>query len=151
MLCTLNELASYRSLQKRLMGVDFGDKTIGVSLCDITWIIASPLTPLTNQGKAKTIDALWNLFQTHNCCAFVFGFPLNMNGSEGPQAQKVKAFVGELLKRHPVPILLWDERLSTQAVTRTMIAADLSRKRQKEVVDKMAASYILQGVLDALR
>jgi putative Holliday junction resolvase len=74
-----------------------------------------------------------------------------MNGSEGPQAQKVKAFVGELLKRHPVPILLWDERLSTQAVTRTMIAADLSRKRQKEVVDKMAASYILQGVLDALR
>jgi putative Holliday junction resolvase len=150
MIISLKNLSTYKPLRKRIIGVDFGHKTIGISLSDITWTIASPLTPLKNEGKTKTINALWHLFETHQACAFVFGHPLNMNGSEGPQAQKVQGFIENLLHMHDAPVLLWDERLSTQAVTRTMIEADLSRKRQKEVVDKMAASYILQGVLDAV-
>lgn len=149
-ICSLQELNNLRRSNRRLIGVDFGDKKIGLSLSDLTWTIASPIQSVDNCGKEKTIRSLLQVLDDHKACGFVFGYPLNMNGSEGPQALKVRDFVDNLIQHQGLPVLLWDERLSTQAVTRIMLAADLSRKRQKTVVDKMAASYILQGVLDAL-
>ena len=151
MFCTLTDLAAYKNTKKRLMGVDLGDKTIGLSLSDLTWTIASPYQTLVRHGQEKAFQAMKTLIEKDNVVALVFGYPLNMNGSEGPQSQKVKAFAERLGTYAVLPVFLWDERLSTVAVTRTMLTADLSRKRQKEVVDKMAASFILQGVLDALK
>lgn len=133
------------------MGVDLGDKTIGLSLSDLSLTIASPYKTLSRQGQEKAFQELKKIIEENNIAALIFGHPINMNGSEGPQSQKVKAFASKFYEFLPIPIFLWDERLSTAAVTRTMITADLSRKRQKEVVDKMAASFILQGVLDTLK
>ncbi len=150
MFSTLAEIAKLKHLKKRLMGIDLGDKTIGLSLSDITWTIATPYKTLERSGQEKSSRELIKIIEEFQICGLVFGYPINMNGSEGPQSQKVKAFAEKFLNYLDIPILLWDERLSTVAVTRTMIKADLSRKRQKEVVDKMAASFILQGVLDAV-
>ncbi len=151
MFCTLADLNLYKNNKKRLMGIDLGDKTIGLSLSDLSLTIASPYKTLARQTQEKAFGELKKIIEECNVAALIFGYPLNMNGSEGPQSQKVKAFASKLYEFCHTPIFLWDERLSTAAVTRTMIAADLSRKRQKEVVDKMAASFILQGVLDTLK
>lgn len=151
MFCTLADLALYKNTKKRLMGIDLGDKTIGLSLSDLSLTIATPYKTLSRQGQEKAFTELKAITEEHKVAALIFGYPLNMNGSEGPQSQKVKVFASKLYEFYPIPIFLWDERLSTVAVTRTMITADLSRKRQKEVVDKMAASFILQGVLDTLK
>ncbi|MCX7338556.1 MAG: Holliday junction resolvase RuvX [Alphaproteobacteria bacterium] len=151
MFCALSDLAAFKSAKKPLLGVDLGDKTIGLSLSDRTWMIATPYKTIQRTGNIKKDFAeLSDVIKGHAVVALVFGHPINMNGTEGPQSQKVKQFAENFLKTMDIPILFWDERLSTAAVTRTMITADLSRKRQKEVVDKMAASFILQGVLDFL-
>lgn len=130
--------------------MDVGDKTIGLSLSDITWTIASPYKLIKRKMNIQDVKAIQEVLQTFPIAALVVGLPLNMNGTEGSQAQKVRGFVEKLLNIIDLPVFFWDERLSTVAVTRTLLEADLSRKRRQEVVDKMAATFILQGVLDRL-
>jgi putative Holliday junction resolvase len=134
-----------------LMGLDLGTVTIGLALSDIGRSIASPLrtiarTKFTADAKALLADAA-----KHQVAGFVLGLPLNMDGSEGPRVQATRAFARSLAGLTNLPLMYWDERLSTAAVTRMLIDADASRKRRDEVVDKMAAAYILQGALDRMR
>jgi putative Holliday junction resolvase len=134
-----------------LMCLDLGTKTIGVAVSDIGRTIASPLTLIERRKFAADVDALLKLVGEKEVAAFVLGLPLNMDGSEGPRAQATRAFGRNLAGRTDLPIVFWDERLSTAAVTRTLIDADTSRKRREALVDKMAAAYILQGLLDRLK
>jgi putative Holliday junction resolvase len=133
-----------------LLGLDLGTKTIGVAISDLGRRMASPLVLI--RRRKFTLDAaeLRALVEKHGAAAIVIGLPLNMDGSEGPRAQSTRAFVRNLLPLVAVPVVYWDERLSTVAVTRTLIEADVSRRRRGELVDKMAASFILQGALDRL-
>jgi putative Holliday junction resolvase len=133
-----------------LMGLDLGTKTIGVAISDLGRRIASPLTVIARTKFTADVQALAALMATHRPVALVLGLPINMDGSEGPRAQATRAFARNLASKIEVPIVLWDERLSTAAVTRTLLEADASRKRRGELVDKMAAGYILQGALDRL-
>ena len=136
---------------RRLLGLDLGEKTIGIALSDTSLTVATPLKTLA-RGKFKSdAQILTDLIASHGVCGLVVGLPLNMDGSSGPSAQSAQAFVRNFATVSDVPILLQDERLSTAAVTRTLLAADTSRKRRAELVDKMAAAYILQTVLDRLR
>ena len=135
----------------RLIGLDLGEKTIGVAVSDTLLTVATPRTTL-KRGKFSTDAAvLETLIAENGAGGIVIGLPLNMDGTAGAAAQSARAFARNFASRAPVPILLWDERLSTAAVTRTLLDADASRKRRGEVVDKMAAAYILQGALDAMR
>ncbi|MDP3371780.1 MAG: Holliday junction resolvase RuvX [Candidatus Paracaedibacteraceae bacterium] len=149
MYCTLDDLTPLKQQQKRLIGLDIGDRRIGVSACDATWFIASPLAMLDRKTDWKA--QLHKLLKQYPVGAFVSGLPLLMNGDEGPQAKKVKEFLEAHFASLGFPIYLWDERLSTCAANRTLIEADMSRAKRKETVDKVAASFILQGVLDRLR
>lgn len=135
----------------KIMGLDLGTKTIGVAISDGMRYSATPLE--TIKRKKFTADAirLDELIAQNNVVAIILGLPLNMDGSEGPRVQSTRAFARSLAQRITLPIAFWDERLSTSAVTRMMIEADLRRDRRAEVVDKLAASYILQGALDRLR
>ena len=135
----------------RLLGLDLGEKTIGLALSDTGLMIATPLKTLKRTKFSVDAVTLGALIAEHGVGALVVGLPLNMDGSEGPSVQSARAFVRNFSAKSEIPIVMWDERLSTAAVTRTLIDADASRKRRKEVVDKMAAAYILQGALDALR
>jgi putative Holliday junction resolvase len=135
----------------RLLGIDLGEKTIGLALSDTGLTIATPLKTLKRIKFSVDAVTLAALIAEHGVGGLVIGLPLNMDGSEGPSVQSARAFVRNFSAKSETPIMLWDERLSTAAVTRTLIDADASRKRRKEVVDKMAAAYILQGALDALR
>jgi putative Holliday junction resolvase len=133
----------------RLMGLDVGSRTIGIALCDAGWTIATP-SLLIRRGKfAADLKQLQALAAAEAVKGLVLGLPLNMDGSDSPQTQSVRAFARNLAPL-ALPTLLWDERWSTQAVTRTLIDADASRARREELVDKMAAAYILQGAIDAL-
>ncbi len=134
-----------------LLGLDPGSKRIGVAVSDVTRLIASPLEVVARTKFAADADRIFAAFDHRACVGFVIGLPRNMDGSEGPAAQSARAFAANLIRLRDAPVLLWDERLSTAAVTRTLVEADASRKRQGEVVDKLAASYMLQGALDALR
>lgn len=133
----------------RLLGLDVGTKTIGTALCDAGWSIASPaeLIKRTKFGADKA--ALDRLIAAQAVRGLVIGLPLNLDGSDSPRTQSVRAFARNM-EPAGLPILLWDERWSTQAVTRTLLDADASRARRAELVDKMAAAYILQGAIDAL-
>jgi putative holliday junction resolvase len=133
------------------LGIDPGEKRIGVAISDLTRLIASPLDVVTRTKFAADAEALLKLYDARQCAGFVIGLPLNMDGSSGPAAQSARAFARNLLAKHDAPLLMWDERLSTAAVTRTLIEGDASRKRRGEVVDKVAASYMLQGALDAMQ
>lgn len=135
----------------KLMGLDLGTKTIGVAISDALRMTASPVETVKRTKFTADAERLLALIAQHAVTGIVVGLPLNMDGSEGPRAQSTRAFVRNLKQKTDLPIVFWDERLSTMAVTRTMIEADLSRARQAEVVDKLAASYILQGALDRLR
>src|SRR3954462_14333551 len=133
----------------RLLGLDVGTKTIGLALCDARWTIATP-AELIRRGKfSADLQTISAFAETQKVRGRVVGLPLNLDGSESPRTQSVRAFARNLAALDK-PILLWDERWSTQAVTRTLIDADPSRARRAELVDKMAAAYILQGALDAL-
>ena len=134
-----------------LLGLDPGTKTLGLAVSDRTRLIATPL--ITIRRKKFTPDAaeLLGIYEKNEASALVIGLPMNMNGSAGPRVQSVKDFANNLMKIKDIPIFFWDERLSTMAVTRGMLDADMSRKKRAENVDKLAASYILQGVLDRLR
>jgi len=146
----LEDLAAQISPGTRLMGLDLGSKTIGIALSDIGQMIATPLKTLQRSKFTKDAEHLVQLISSEDVCAIVLGMPFNMDGSEGPRAQATRAFARNLDGHTNLPIALWDERLSTVAVERTLLEADSSRKRRSEVVDKMAAAYILQGALDRL-
>ena len=133
------------------MGLDPGTKTLGLAISDHTRLIATPLTIIRRQKFMPDASELLQLYDENECTALIIGLPVNMDGSSGPRVQSVKDFSTNLLKIRDLPIFFWDERLSTMAVTRGMLAADMSRKKRAENVDKLAASYILQGVLDRLR
>ena len=135
----------------RLLGFDLGEKTIGLALSDTLLTVATPLTTLKRGKFSADAVAIEKLIETHGVAGLVVGLPLNMNGTEGPSAQSARAFGRNFAARRDIAIHFSDERLSTAAVTRTLLDADASRKRRDEVVDKMAAAYILQGVLDQLR
>lgn len=133
----------------RLLGLDVGTKTIGVALCDAGWTIATPADLLKRGKFSADLEKLKALVGRQAVAGIVIGLPLNLDGSESPRTQSTRAFARNLLPLG-LPILLWDERWSTQAVTRTLIDADASRARRAQLVDKMAAAYILQGAIDAL-
>ncbi len=135
----------------RFLGCDVGEKTIGLAISDRLRLIASPLSVIQRTKWKQDSQVLLKTIQDHSVVGVVVGYPLNMDGTEGPRCQSVKQFVVNLLALQDMPICLWDERLSTVAVTRTLIDADMSRAKRRKVVDKMAASYILQGFLDAFK
>jgi len=148
---SVEELAANLETNDRLLGLDLGTKTIGLALSDTSRIVATPMETLA-KGKFKADAAkLLDLIEVHQIGGLILGLPRNMDGSEGPRAQSTRAFARNLSNLTNCPILFWDERLSTVAVERTLLEADASRKRRSEVVDKMAAAFILQGVLDRLR
>jgi putative Holliday junction resolvase len=134
----------------RLMGLDLGTKTIGLALSDVERRIATPLETIKRVKFTPDAQKLLALCAKHGVAMLVLGLPLNMDGSEGPRSQATRAFARNLAQLTPLPIHFQDERLSTAAVTRTLLEADASRARRDELVDKMAAAYILQGVLDRL-
>jgi putative Holliday junction resolvase len=134
-----------------LLGLDLGEKTIGLALSDTRRQIASPLLTIRRTRFRADAAALLAEAKRHAVVGLVIGLPLNMDGSEGPRAQATRAFARNLAPLTPLPIAFWDERLSTAAVTRTLIDADASRARRAALVDKLAAAYILQGALDRLR
>ncbi len=133
----------------RLAGLDVGTKTIGVALCDSNWSIATAAETLRRTKFTADLAALKALLDRQRVTGLVAGLPLSMDGIDTPRTQSIRAFARNLAPLG-LPLLLWDERWSTQAVTRTLIDADASRARRSEVVDKMAAAYILQGAIDAL-
>lgn len=135
----------------RVLGMDIGTKTVGLALSDTGRIIATPFEVLDRQGWKKDLPYLTGIIHSHDIIACVVGWPINMDGSVGERCAYVMEFCEKLLSVIDMPILFWDERMSTIAVERVLLEADMSRKRRSEVVDKMAASYILQGALDRLR
>ena len=145
------EKFSYLSFGKeeRLLGCDVGKKTIGLALSDTTLKIATAFQVIHRSQWKKDSEILLKTILTYHIGVIVVGFPLNMDGSEGSRCQSTRQFVANLLTLQDLPICLWDERLSTLAVTRTLLEADLSRAKRSQIVDKVAASYILQGALDA--
>ena len=144
------ELCSHLMPGVRLMGLDVGTKTIGVALSDTRRVIATPLETIRRRRFREDAALLFALVDTHGVGGLVLGLPLSLAGSEGPRTQSIRQFARNLLTLRDLPLALWDERLSTVAVTREMIAADLSRRRRAEIVDRVAAAYILQGCLDFL-
>ena len=147
----IEEFAPLLAPGARLMGLDLGTKTIGLALSDVLRSVATPLETIRRKKFSLDAAVLLRLAATHETGGFVLGLPVNMNGTEGPRAQSTRAFARNISGLTEKPILLWDERLSTAAVTRTLLEADTSRKRRGELVDKLAAAYILQGALDRLR
>ena len=146
----LGDLLAHLAAGRRLLGLDLGEKTIGLAISDRGLKVASPLETIRRAKFTKDAVALAALCEDRGVGGLVFGLPVNMDGSEGPRCQSVRQFAANLLERMKIPIVFWDERLSTAAVTRTLIEADVSRRRRVEVVDKMAAAYILQGALDRI-
>jgi len=135
----------------KLLGLDLGTKTIGVAISDGMRYSATPLETIRRSKFTADAERLKVLIAENQAVGVVLGLPLNMDGSEGPRAQSTRAFARNLSKLIHIPIAFWDERLSTSAVTRTLIEADVRRDKRAEVVDKLAASYILQGALERLR
>ncbi len=135
----------------RLIGIDAGTKTLGLALSDETRTIASPLTVLKRSKFTKDAAQLLEIAAQHRIAGFVLGLPTNLDGTAGPRVQATRAFAKNLNALTELPILLWDERLSTVAAERPLLEADASRKRRAEIVDKVAATIILQGALDRMR
>jgi putative Holliday junction resolvase len=134
-----------------LLGLDLGTKTIGVATSDVTRTIASPVETIARRKFTLDAARLLEIAADKRACLILLGLPLNMDGSEGPRCQSTRAFARNLEKLTPLPITYWDERLSTAAVERMLIEGDTSRARRAELVDKLAAVYILQSALDSLK
>ncbi len=147
----ISELKSLIKRGDRLLGLDIGTKTIGLAIADATHTIASPMDTIRRTKFTKDAEELFKVIDGRQVGALVLGLPLNMDGSEGPRCQSVRQFAANLLQKRALEMAFWDERLSTAAVTRTLLEADASRRRRDELVDKLAASYILQGALDMMR
>ena len=146
----LHDLLSELQPGQRLMGLDLGSKTIGIALSDPGLTIASPKLTLRRTKFKADAQELHGLIEADCVGGLVIGLPLNMDGSEGPRCQSVRQFATNLLGEFEIAIAFWDERLSTVSAERTLLEADMSRKRRGEVIDKMAAAIILQGALDRL-
>ncbi len=144
-------LAAALSSGQRLLGLDLGEKTIGMALSDSGFMIASPVGTIRRRKFTLDAEELFKLVDERDVGGLVIGLPVNMDGSEGPRCQSSRQFAANLLELRDMPIAFWDERLSTSAVERAMVTADLSRKKRAKKVDTAAAAYILQGALDALR
>jgi len=136
-----------------LVGLDLGEKTIGVAVSDATRMVASPLDLIRKTKFTDDANALFRLMESRRASGIVIGLPVNMDGTEGTRCQSNRAFARNLLRLNPdLPIAFWDERMSTMAVNRMLVGeADMTRARRADVVDKMAAAWILQGALDRLR
>ena len=142
-----NELQSNNSL----IGLDLGTKTIGVAVSDTILSVATPIKTIKRKKFSIDADQLLGIISIKNCCGVVVGLPKNMDGSEGPRAQSTRAFARNFSVKTQRPITFWDERLSTVAAEKALLEADTTRKRRAEVIDHVAAAYILQGFLDRLK
>lgn len=145
------EFAAVLPPMTALAGLDFGDKTIGVAVSDSLRSVATPLETIRRKKFTLDAEALLAILTARRIGGIVLGLPRNMDGTEGPRCQKTRAFARNLMQLTDLPITYWDERLSTVAAERALLEADTSRKRRAEVIDHVAASYILQGALDRLR
>ena len=148
---TIEDVAAWLAPGAGILGLDLGDKTIGLALSDVSRMIASPLETIRRTKFRADAEQLLKIAGREGVGGLVIGLPLNMDGTEGPRVQSTRAFTRNLAPLTDLPMLFWDERLSTAAVTRTLIEADRSRARRAELVDKLAAGYILQGALDRLK
>jgi putative Holliday junction resolvase len=147
----VSELSALLPVRGALLGLDLGTKTIGVATCDPDRRVATGVETVARTRFSADAGRLLELATERKAAGFVLGLPINMDGSEGPRAQSTRAFARNMAKLTELPIALWDERLSTAAVERELIAADASRARRKAVIDQHAAIFILQGALDRLR
>ena len=137
---------------KRYLGLDIGDRTIGIAVSDPLGLTAQGVESIRRKNLEKDLARLGELMEQYETRSLVSGYPKNMNGTEGDRCEVVKAFLEKVKKQYPdVEIALWDERLSTVAATRSLLEGDVSRKKRKKVIDKMAAVFILQGYLDRIR
>ena len=151
MICqTIEEFAVSLAANRAIAGLDLGDKTIGVALSDLRRQVATPIQVIRREKFTLDAGRLLSLLEERGAAGIVLGLPLNMDGSTGPRVQATQAFARNLEKLTGLPICYWDERLSTVAAERALLEADTSRKRRKEVIDQVAAGYILQGALDRL-
>ena len=147
----IEDFAAALPPMQALMGLDLGTKTIGVAVSDGMRSVATPLETVKRKKFGVDAERLQTLIAGRRVGGLILGLPRNMDGSEGPRCQSTRAFARNLERLTDLPIGFWDERLSTVAAERALIEADLTRKRRKEVIDAVAASYILQGALDRLR
>ncbi len=148
---TLRDAVDSIPADKRLMGLDLGAKTIGVATSDRTRMIATPVETIARRKFTQDAERLLAIIAAENIGVIVLGLPVNMDGSEGPRCQSTRSFARNFARLSSVPIVFWDERLSTAAVERMLIQADASRAKRAEVIDKLAAAWILQAALDSLR
>ena len=152
MICEdIGELMTRAHASRSWMGLDLGTKTIGVAVSDRLLSSASPLHTIRREKFSKDAEALLQIIDSRDIAAIILGLPRNMDGSEGPRCQSTRAFARNLTRLTDLPIGYWDERLSTVAAERALLEADTSRKRRAEVIDHVAAGYILQGALDRAR
>jgi putative Holliday junction resolvase len=149
--CPITELPGHLAKGARLLGLDLGDKTIGLALSDPGLTVASPIDTIRRAKFTRDAEALILIVRDRGVGGLVIGLPVNMDGTEGPRCQSTRQFAANLLTKIDIPIAFWDERLSTAAVERLLTdEADMTRARRGQVVDKMAAAYILQGALDMM-
>ncbi|MGI9464396.1 MAG: Holliday junction resolvase RuvX [Aestuariivirgaceae bacterium] len=148
---TIEDLAERLKPGDRLAGLDLGSKTIGIAVSDTLQQVATPHSTIKRGKFARDAEALCRIIADNEIVAIVLGLPVNMDGSAGPRVQSTRAFARNLAPLIDIPVVYWDERLSTAAVERMLIEADASRARRAELVDKLAAAYILQGALDRLK
>ena len=148
---SLKDLTVTLGLGLRLLGLDVGEKTIGLAISDSAHKVGSPLETIRRTKFTQDAKRMAELVEEYEIGGLIIGLPINMDGSEGPRCQSVRQFAHNLEKALGIPYVFWDERLSTAAVERMLVSeADMSRKRRAQVVDKLAAAYILQGALDAM-
>lgn len=148
---TLREALAAVAPGKRLMGLDLGTRTIGVATSDLTRTIATPIETIARTKFTLDARRLQEIMAAEDIGLIVLGLPVNMDGSEGPRCQSTRSFARNFAGLSPVPVVFWDERLSTAAVERMLITADASRRTRDAVIDKLAAAWILQAALDSLR
>ena len=150
-ICSIAELPALLPRRTRLLGLDLGEKTIGLAVSDPGLTIASPIDTIRRGKFTRDAATLLDLIKDRDVGGLVIGLPVNMDGTEGPRCQSTRQFAANFMEKLDIPIAFWDERLSTAAVQRLLTdEADMTRKRRGEVVDKMAAAYILQGALDSV-
>ncbi len=148
----LTELLTLVAPDAPIVGLDLGEKTIGVAVSDATRTVASPLELIRKTKFTDDAAALFKLMESRQACGLIIGLPFNMDGTEGPRCQSSRAFARNLLRLKDLPIAFWDERMSSMAVNRVLIDEyDTTRARRADLVDKMAAAWILQGALERLR
>ncbi|MBV8681902.1 MAG: Holliday junction resolvase RuvX [Caulobacteraceae bacterium] len=148
----LSELSAALPPRSPIVGLDLGTRTIGVAVSDASLMVGSPVATIQRRKFTTDVEQLFELMRSRGAAGLVIGLPVNMDGTEGPRCQSARAFARHLLRLRDLPIAFWDERLSTVAVNRVLIdEADRSRARRAELVDSMAAAWILQGALDRIR